>query len=163
MQTNCHRILVIGLLALASAPLYAQKAPSPKLTGADIVDGTITSADIATSTIDTSDVAPNGLTGASIDERTLVGVDADTIDGVDSSELSRSKSYAFTRYASCPSQGCSQQLTVSNDAWPFVINLSCSTPTDSTVRVAAEFSGQGWSTTPPGPGKRPLTPATWDT
>jgi len=132
-------VLAIAL-AVSSGAVFAQKAPNPKITGTDIVDGSITSADIA----------DDSLTGADIAEETLSGVDADTLDGMDSREFARGKSYAFNRLIACADAGsCSQTLEVRNEDWPFWLELECTKPSDSTTRIFAGFAGMGWATSPP--------------
>lgn len=140
MKTQALGTLLAIALALTSGASFAQKAPNPKITGAEVVDGSITSADIA----------DDSLTGADIAEETLSGIDAGTLDGMDSREFARGKSYAFNRLIACAEAGlCSQALEVRNEEWPFWLELECTKPSESTTRIYAGFAGNGWATSPP--------------
>jgi hypothetical protein len=78
---------LVAYLALFVALGGTSYAAKPLLTGADLQDGTVASIDVKDADLAAVDVAPNALTGAVINESTLGGVDADKLDGRDSTEF----------------------------------------------------------------------------
>lgn len=78
---------LVAYVALFVALAGTSYAAKPLLTGSDIQDGTVASVDIKDAHLSATDVAPNSLTGGVINESTLAGVDADKLDGHDSTEF----------------------------------------------------------------------------
>jgi hypothetical protein len=135
-------VVAISLLLLAVGPAYGQKAP--KVSGADILDGSITSADVADGSLAGADIASNSLTGNEINESTLMGVDADTLDGVDSTEFARGQGRAFLKLL-CPNCGAYPSTAIVGFAnWQFSVELAC-TLDDGKLRARATLLGPSYS------------------
>lgn len=143
MNSRESVLAAISLFALAVGPAYGQKAP--KITGADILDGTITSADVADRSLTGADLAVDSVTGNEINESTLTGVDADTLDGIDSTEFTRGQGRAFLKLL-CPDCGqyqAAEMVAFAN--WPFSVELACTRDNDGKLRARSTLSGSGYS------------------
>jgi hypothetical protein len=96
------------------------------LTTADIRANAVTTGKIADGDVRTADVLDNNLTGADINEASLFGVDADTLDGKDSTEFAPSGQVASDQVeVAVASDDSAQNYFISSEAFNLVIYWVC--------------------------------------
>lgn len=116
---------------IAPSTILSSDVKDGALTGADILNGSLTGGDVLDGSLAGADVLNNSLGGDDIDESALIGVNADALDGADSSDYSRGVArtfheggpipagsfataqapLAYVRYT-CPSAPTTQQGTI---------------------------------------------------